>query len=124
MITFQELIKTKTDILEKSRVKLVRHKDSRLEYRDLLKDKETLLEYQKEQGKDIFKNTDYIVSFIGQERTKSLFFGIFKVGNVNIKNDKFYYELFPIDIYNELIDRVVIDWGNAAIKWELKLGSN
>lgn len=118
MLTIQELIRLKTDKLDKAKVKLVRHKDSRLEYRDVIKDKEALLEYQKEQGKEVFKDTDYIISFIGQESTKSLLFGFFKVGNVSKKNGKYFYDLSEVSIYNELIDRVIIDWGNAAIKWD------
>ena len=118
MLTIQELIRLKTDKLDKAKVKLIRHKDSRLEYREVIKDKEALLEYQKEQGKEVFKDTDYIISFIGQESTKSLLFGIFKVGSVHKKNGKYYYDLSEVSIYNELIDRVVIDWGNAAIKWD------
>lgn len=39
MITFQELVSLKTDILNTSKVKLVRHKDSRIEYKDVIKDK-------------------------------------------------------------------------------------
>jgi hypothetical protein len=118
MLTIQELIRLKTDKLDKARVKLVRHKDSRLEYRDLLKDKESLLKYQKEQSKEIFKDTDYIVSFIGQESTKALLFGIFKVGDVSEKNDKYYYELSEVKLCEELIDRAIIDWGRGARKWD------
>jgi len=118
MLTIQELISLKTDLLDSSKVKLVRHKDSRLEYRDVIKDKKQLLEYQKEQEKEVFKDTDYIVSFVGQESTKSLLFGIFKVGSVTKRKGKYYYELTQISIYDELIDRVIIDWGNAAIKWD------
>jgi hypothetical protein len=118
MLTIQELISLKTNKLDNSKVKLVRHKDNRLEYRNLIKDKEALLEYQKEQEKEVFKDTDYIISFIGQESTKSLLFGIFKVGQVSKKNGKYFYDLKKVNILNDMIDRVVIDWGNAAIKWE------
>jgi len=72
MITFRELILLKTDILESSNVKYVRHKDSRKEYRDLIKDRDELLEYQRDQKNDVFNGCDYIVSFFGQESTKAL----------------------------------------------------
>ena len=65
MFTLQELIELKTDFFKGKKVKLVRHKDSRTEYKDILKDREALLEYQKEQGREVFKNTDYLISFIG-----------------------------------------------------------
>jgi hypothetical protein len=117
MITFQELVSLKTDILNTSKVKLVRHKDSRIEYKDVIKDKEELLEYQKEQKKDIFKGADYIVSFIGQESTKSLFFGVFKVNGIGRKNSKFYYDLEEVEICSEFKERVIIDWGNNTRVW-------
>jgi hypothetical protein len=117
MITFQELISLKTNLLNISKVKLVRHKDSRIEYKDLIKDKDELLEYQKEQKNDVFKGADYIVTFIGQESTKSLFFGIFKVNGLGKKNGKFYYDLEEIEICNEFKERVIIDWGNNTRVW-------
>lgn len=40
MITFQELISLKTNLLNNSKVKLVRHKDSLIEYKDVIKDKD------------------------------------------------------------------------------------
>ena len=117
MFTLKELIELKTDFFKGKRVKLVRHKDSRTEYKDILKDREALLEYQKEQGKEVFKNTDYLISFIGQESTKSLLFGVFKVNGVDKKGAKFYYNLTEVNIIDELIDRIVIDWGKSAISW-------
>jgi hypothetical protein len=124
MFTLKELIELKTDFFKGKRVKLVRHKDSRTEYKDILKDREALLEYQKEQGKEVFKNTDYLISFIGQESTKSLLFGVFKVNGIDKKErgvikkgEKFFYNLTEVNIIDELIDRVVIDWGKSAISW-------
>lgn len=76
-LTLQEIISLKTDIFDNSRVQLVRHKYNRKEYRDILKDRNILIEYQKKQSAEVFKATDYIVSFIGQERGKSLLFGFF-----------------------------------------------
>lgn len=120
MLTLQEIIDNRTDLLKNSKVKLVRHKDNRTEYRDILKDEVKLLEYQKEQAKEIFKGIDYIVSFIGQEGTKALLFGIFKVGKVTFRKEHYYYELTKVNICEDLIKRVVIDWGKAAISWHQK----
>jgi len=120
MITFQELVELKTNLFKSSKVKLVRHKDNRKEYKDILKDRETLLEYQRTQSKEVFKNADYLISFIGQEGSKSLLFGFFKVKGVSIKNNKFYYDLEEMnvcDALNNLIDRVVINWGKSTLAW-------
>lgn len=62
MISFCELFSLKSDILNKYRVKLVRHKDSRKEYRDLIKDRNELLKYQAHQSKNVFKDCDYTES--------------------------------------------------------------
>lgn len=118
MLNIQELISLRTNIFDSKNVKLVRHQDSRIEYRDVIKDRKRLIEYQKEQGLNIFRKTEYLVSFIGQERTKSLLFGFFKVVNVEQReNGKFYYDLEEIIICPELIDRAIIDWGNATRAW-------
>ncbi len=118
MITLQEILNLKTDIFKNSkRVKMVRHKDNRLEYRDVIKDRAKLLEYQKEQDKNIFKDCDYIISFIGQESTKSVFFGVFKVLGITKKSNKFHYNLIQLDEFNYFTNRIVIDWGGSALSW-------
>ena len=117
MITFRELISLKTDILESSNVKYVRHKDNRKEYRDLIKDRDELLEYQRDQKNDIFNGCDYIVSFFGQESTKALFIGVFKVNGVRKENDEHYYDLKEVKGFDDFKDRVVIDWGKATLSW-------
>jgi hypothetical protein len=118
MISLKDIIESQTDIFNGKKVKLVRHKDEREEYRELLKSRDTLLEYQKEQGKPVFKDCDYILSFIGTERKRSIFFGVFKVEGVQLgENGKYYYDLTEIPDLAHLNDRLVIDWGNNAIAW-------
>ena len=117
MLTIQEILNLKTDILKKYRVKLVRHKDNRAEYRELIKDRNELLRYQQEQEKPIFHDCDYIVSFIGKERRKSILFGIFKVNGFKHKNEKYYYDLEQLFEFEYLSNRIVIDWGSNAIAW-------
>jgi hypothetical protein len=117
LITLQQILGSQSDILDNARVKIVRHKDSREQYRHIMKDRQALLEYQKEQAKDIFKGCDYIVSFIGDERKRSRFVGVFKVGENKIQNGKFYYDLDAVPEFDDLVDRLVIDWGNNAISW-------
>ena len=117
MLTFQEILNLKTDLFKNSKVKLVRHKDNRVEYREIIKDKDELLNYQKEQPKDVFKDCDYVISFIGQERKKSVLFGIFKVNGVEERNDLFHYDLEQLPEFDYLTNRVIIDWGESAISW-------
>ena len=117
MLTLQEILNTKSELLKSAKVKLVRHKDHRAEYRDVIKDKEKLLAYQREQPKDVFGDCDYIISFIGLERRRSVLFGIFKVNGAEQRDGKYFYNLQSVEGFEDLVDRLVIDWGANAIAW-------
>ena len=117
MITLQEILSSQSPILDNAKVKVVRHKDGRAEYRELLKNKDTLLEYQREQAKDVFGECDYIISFIGLDRSRSVLFGVFKVGASKKKKGMHYYDLEPISEFDDLSDRLIIDWGKSTISW-------
>lgn len=117
MLYLQQTLEQYSDIFINSRVKLIRHKDRREEYRELIKSREGLLEYQKEQSKEIFKGCDYIVSFIGQERRRSIFFGVFKVNGVLRRNGKLYYDLKELKEFHDLVGRIVVDWGDGTLSW-------
>ncbi|EPT9254034.1 GIY-YIG nuclease family protein [Vibrio alginolyticus] len=117
MFSFSELFSLKSDILGKYKVKFVRHKDSRKEYRDVIKDRDELLKYQAHQSKNVFKDCDFIVSFFGQESSKSLFIGVFKVDSWSEMDDGFHYELTEVDVCEDFKDRVVVDWGKATLSW-------
>ncbi|WP_082893377.1 GIY-YIG nuclease family protein [Rufibacter ruber] len=116
-LTLQDLLDLKSDLFKNAKVKMVRHKDNRREYRDLIKDKASLLEYQREQSKEVFKDCDFIISFVGQKGTKSLLFGIFKVKGVEKRETSFYYDLEQVGGFDYLVDRVVVDWGDNSIAW-------
>lgn len=117
MLTFREIISTRTDILNTSKVKYVRHKDNRKEYRDLIKDRSELLKYQSWQLSNIFNDCDYIVSFFGQERARSLFIGVFKVNDVKKVDDKYIYDLIEVNGFEDYKERVIIDWGKGTLAW-------
>lgn len=120
MITLQEILNSRSTLLKGKRIKLVHHMDHREQYRDIFKGKnrKKQLEYQREQGKPRFSDCDYIISFFGMERRRSLFFGVFKVTGCKIgKNKKYYYELEQIEDFDDLIDRLIIDWGKGALAW-------
>lgn len=117
MITLKQILNSQSPLLEGKKVKVVRHKDSREEYRHVMKDREALLEYQREQAKDVFKGCDYIISFIGLERKRSVFIGVFKINGSGPRNGKHYYDLEPVPEFDDFVDRLVIDWGSNAIAW-------
>ncbi|OOF30346.1 GIY-YIG nuclease family protein [Salinivibrio proteolyticus] len=124
MITFKELVNKSLSDIDINKVKFVRHKDSRAQYRDIIKDRDSLLAYQAEQSKDVFKECEYIFSFIGLDGSKSLFIGAFKVDGSRYDNEKYYYDLQEVDSFEDYKDRVVIDWGEAAISWHQWVANN
>lgn len=125
MITIQELLYNR-GLDKNAKIKLVRHKDNRCDlYNKYRADKEWFYSYQSSQGKPVFKDTDYIVSFIGEEGLSSRFIGVFKVCSVHEKtifdsNDltdgQYVYSLKKEDDFDDLTERVIIKWRNA-ISW-------
>jgi hypothetical protein len=117
MITLSQILSSRSAVLEDRRVKLVRHKDHREEYREVIKDKKALLEYQRVQESDVFRGCDYIISFIGLERRRAVFFGVFKVNGCEVQNEQYEYDLEPVPAFEEFTDRLVIDWGGGTRNW-------
>jgi len=106
---------------ETSKIKYVRHK-SNGEFSELFDNVflniAELEEYQRIQSKSVFKNIDYIISFLGTEGQKSLFWGVFKVVNEKYSENNLYeYELEEMPQFSELKFRVVVDWGRATLSW-------
>jgi hypothetical protein len=130
MITIQELLYNR-GLDRRAKIKLVRHQDAR--YPDLYdwyrNDRDTFLAYQARQGRDIFKEVDYIVAFIGEgtkNGTLSRFIGVFE-----IKGKKFYkkplddalfpgvhfiYDIAEMHGFDDMKERVLIKWSNP-ISW-------
>lgn len=117
MLTLQQIMDSQSNILNGKQVKIIRHKDNRAEYRDVMKDKDRLIEYQREQSKHVFKDCDYIISCVGIDRNQAILFGVFKVGDHEFINDHHYYDLDRIGDFTDLENRLIIDWGSNAISW-------
>ncbi len=130
MITIQELLYNR-NLDKEAKIKLVRHKDTRttnpIDLYELYRHKkEIFLKYQAEQGSDKFK-VDYIVSFIGESGTLSRFIGVFKILGMKVLPEqkvsidgKFYnyeYDIEEVDGFDDLKERVIIDWGKGARSW-------
>ncbi len=126
-----ELVKMRGfDITQK--IKIVRHQDSQYDVKKLYK--QNLLEfYQSVQSKNVFGNCDYILSFLGTEGTKAIYVGAYhKIGMSKFDKklipadfpypDFFnqelnYYHFEKIDLLDDMVGRLVIDWGKAAKSW-------
>jgi hypothetical protein len=116
-----------------ARIKLVRHQDKRYDLLDLAR--RGLLEiYQSYQAKPVFE-CDYIISFLGLENNRARLFGVYKVGArlpesarpvpsdyiysdpSNQDQNGYFYELSSVEGFEDIKDRVVIDWGKSALAW-------
>lgn len=126
MITIQELLFNR-GLDRQSKVKLVRHKDSRIDlYNAYRNNRELFLKYQQQQAKEVFTGLDYIVSFIGEEGLLSRFVGVYKVlrcrklpetslSVIGTTHD-IEYDFEEILNFDDLKERVIIKWSNA-ISW-------
>ncbi len=118
MITIQELLFNRR-LDTNSKIKLVRHKDSRCDLYNLYRtDIAEFLAYQNTQSKDVFNGVDYIVSFIGEEGLFSRFVGVYKLTDrKKIADDHFEYQMEEVkEQFDDLKERVIIRWENA-ISW-------
>ena len=120
----------------------MRHKDSRdvitingktvagNPYDWYLNDRETFIAYQSEQHKDIFKDVDYVVSFIGEDGTLARMVGVYQILGRDTERenltgvDKFCYKMVELDGFDELNERVIVDWGDSARTFHQWLDKN
>lgn len=116
MITIQELLYNR-GLERTARVKLVRHKDRRLDLYNMYRaNRQSFLDYQNTQSKDIFKDVDYIISFIGEEGVLARFIGVYKITGKSQYNGEYKYSMNEVEGYEDLKERVIIRWENA-ISW-------
>jgi len=114
------------------RTKLVRHQDQRIDVAALYRAGQFEI-YQSFQSRPVFANCDQIVSFLGGEGTHAVFVGVYDVNDVtgpcagtlpvgflcpemDVSNH-YYYTLTKDDRFDDLRDRLVIDWGAGTRSW-------
>lgn len=85
-----------------SKTKLVRHKDNKVHDLKKIYEAGKIMDYQSVQRKDVFRDCDYIISFLDIESYKAKLIGVYeiveraRVKDIKIPND------FPYsDFYNE-----------------------
>lgn len=117
-----------------SPTKLVRHQDRRCDVNDLIC-RDLFDFYQATQGRPVFNHCERIISFIGTEETKARFIGVFRVLRqtkgrpllppkgfpTNLGKYRYYYDLEKELGYEDLENRVIIDWGKGTRSWVQKL---
>ncbi|MDE5844172.1 MAG: GIY-YIG nuclease family protein [Muribaculaceae bacterium] len=131
--TIQEILRGRdADFDAAKNVRLVRHADNRevkiingQEFSDSLYNlyryqKDTFLQYQKEQKKNLFKNVEYMVAFIGEKGTTARFVGVYKVGNKVPSpyiEDDIICDMDIVEAFEPLTHRIVIDWGKSTVSY-------
>jgi hypothetical protein len=113
-----------------TKVKFVRHQDSHVDLTELMI-LGYLDRYQRVQSRPVFKNCDFIVSFIGLSQSRARFLGVYRVNGVRFvkdvpapadyplpeEPDYFCYDLEKIEGFADLEERIIIDWGKSARAW-------
>lgn len=111
---------------KKGKVLLIRHYHKDL---DEMIEKGMIEEYQSFQSQSGFRNTRYIISFIGGEKNTATFYGLYEIKSISEGKDlprvssglskyyqpadpqkSFFLELKKVDGYSKFKDRLVIDW--------------
>lgn len=131
VIRLSEMLAARGFVPDPERVKLVRHKDSRLDG-EALRSPGWPDVYQRYQSNPVFDGCSQIVVFLGEESFNSRFVGVYDVGARLSAADfplppgcppewtgpeYFYYPLEKRGGFEDLEDRLVIDWGKAALSW-------
>jgi len=114
-----------------TKVKLIRHVDDKYDL-DLLLRSGFFDEYQSRQGSDVF-NCEHIISFVGERGARSRFLGVWNVVNVHtdaqmtpysstfpypeMGRATYRYDLEPIEGFEYLQNRLIIDWGASTRAW-------
>jgi hypothetical protein len=133
MINLTELLVSR-GLPSERRTKLVRHQSSKWDIESLVSHDQFQL-YQSNQGRPIF-NCDYIVSFIGEKNSLARLFGVYRVKGVDetkrpwpaeylypeMPPGRLWYDLEKLSGFEDLEQRVVIDWGASPRMWHQWLG--
>jgi len=132
MIGLLELFTARGFTPHRRRVKLVRHKDGRINIEGLIR-RGLFEKYQQFQGDTIFDGCEQIVAFVGERGTKSRFVGVFDVearrpatktadfvdpqAPAWIRGAKYWYPTTRRNEFQDLENRLVIEWGKGTRAW-------
>ena len=122
-----------------ARVKIVRHKDQRYDLETLIARSHFEAGYQAYQSRHVF-DCDYIVSCIGRPHFQARFFGVYRVVGHRPASEmplpphlaylkdidpigwaqpgQVWYDLAKIKGFEDLENRVLIDWGPGVRRWD------
>ncbi len=118
------------DQIGSRRLRLVRHADTQVHLSAVVR-AGFLEAYESVQGRPIFHSCDLILRFVAEEGTRARFAGAARVlGHragvgpcppgfpfPDIWGGNWTYDLEPLKTFDELHERLVIDWGQSARAW-------
>ncbi len=130
MLDFYDLLQL-NNLDVSAKVKMVRHQEPKYDLGHF-RSQGIFDLYQSIQGRPVFDNCEYLVSFIGQKGSRALFCGVYKVNGCKSgkyielpdnfqypewKKAKYLYLLEELPGFEDLKDRVIIDWGGSPRAW-------
>ena len=130
-----ELLKLRGLDTKKS-TKMIRHTDHE-DYPVSEMTEEHFEFYQQCQSKQVFSGCDYVVSFLGIERTKAKLIGVYKVEDEEplkckplpenypyppvVEDGGYFYRLEKVSGFEDIEDRIIIEWGGSTRAWAQNL---
>jgi len=103
--------------LSERNVKVLRHKDSKLDLWELRNDG-TFIHYQNGQSWDVFGNARYVISFIAERNRYAKFVGVWEVLSKHKKKTRGYrYRTKELAGFEDLEARLVVRWGEGTRSW-------
>lgn len=119
-ITLQELLYAR-GLPRTATTKLVWHRDTSgtMNLHNLYRNRRpAFLDYQRQQKNRVFDKCDFLVASLGEAGSQSRFVGVFQVlGIERTTEEHYYYHLVELPGFTDLKERVIFDWGRAAISW-------
>jgi hypothetical protein len=119
--------------LDTSDLKLVRHRAGKFDvYSTYRHDREAFEVYNAEQARQVYKGARYIAVLAAYHGTLAIFLGVYKVNGLRQRplrkhlricekygwrHAKYSYSLTRMKEFDELSERVIVDWGPSTRSW-------
>lgn len=111
-------------------IKLARHADPKWDLKRILREGH-FHDYQSRQADEVFKGAELVIALMGEHGSRSRFLGVYRVRGVAAEQrpylpgypfpdmgmGKYWYDLEHLDGFEELEDRLVVDWGTGMRSW-------
>lgn len=114
MLTINELLSQRGLDLSR-KIKIVRHQDRRYDVNSLIRAGQ-FEAYQSSQSQPVFE-CDFVVACVGHGPGRARFLGVYRKLSRRAKGRSYYYKLRKEPGFEDLEDRVVMDWGAGALAW-------